>query len=102
MPPISLYIGGRDQLVDGGQLVQRLKMVEKGVSVIRSQIDEDYEHLDCIWSMDCIDRIGKHVRDDIWFTISADEDVLVPEACQATEKGKFNRRKHHGNPENYT
>ena len=94
MPPVSLYIGGRDQLVDGQKLVDRLKTVEKNVLLIRSQIDEDYEHLDCIWSMDCIDRVGRNVRDDIWSTISKDEeDIITPEGCHSGDKGKLIQRK---------
>jgi hypothetical protein len=88
MPPVALYVGGRDKLVDGEKLIERFKEVETGVSLIRSQIDEDYEHLDCIWSMDCIERVGKKVRDDIWTTIPPDEEAAIPQGCQAQEKGK--------------
>jgi len=89
MPPVSLYVGGKDQLVDGRKLIERLERVEKDVLLIRSQIDEDYEHLDCIWSMDCIDQVGRNVREDIWFTVPAEEDVITPQGCQPQEKGKL-------------
>jgi hypothetical protein len=90
MPPLSLYVGGRDKLVDGAKLINRFDNIEKIVP-IRIQIDEDYEHLDCLWSMDCIERIGKNVREDIWWTIS-DDDVMIPEGCTLADKGKFIRR----------
>lgn len=69
MPPVSLYVGGKDRLVDGRKLIQRLSEVERRVKVVRWQIDEEYEHLDCLWSMDCVERIGRNVRDDIKATI---------------------------------
>lgn len=86
MPPISLYVGGNDKLVDGNKLIERFEKVETDVVVIRSQIDEDYEHLDCLWSMDCIERIGEKVKEDIWATTIAD-DVIVPEGCLKEEQG---------------
>jgi len=88
MPPLSLYIGGQDKLVNGQRLVDRFKHIETDVKVIRVQIDKDYEHLDCLWSMDCVDRIGKRVREDIWFTTTA-EDIVVPEGCRAEDKGRL-------------
>jgi hypothetical protein len=88
MPPVSLYVGGRDKLVDGRKLIERFQMVEKDVIVVTSQVDEQYEHLDCIWSMDCIEQVGKKVRQDIWFTVVAN-DVVTPEGCQETDKGKL-------------
>src|SRR5271170_2067519 len=76
MPPISLYVGGRDKLVNGRKLIERFEQVETDVIVMRSQVDEDYEHLDCLWSMDCIERIGEKVKEDIWISTTA-EDVIV-------------------------
>jgi len=86
MPPISLFIGGRDKLVDGKKLVDRLRDRESHVTLLRAQIDEDYEHLDCIWSLDCIDRVGRNIRMDIWTTVGVD-DVITPEGCTNDERG---------------
>ena len=86
MPPVSLYVGGMDKLVDGRKLIERFEKVETDVIVLRAQVDEEYEHLDCIWGFDCIERVGKRVRDDIWSTVTAN-DVIVPEGCQEEEKG---------------
>ena len=88
MPPVSLYVGGRDKLVDGQKLIERFETVETEVVVIRSQVDKHYEHLDCLWSMDCVERIGEKVREDIWLTTTAD-NVVVPEGCHEEEKGKL-------------
>jgi len=86
MPPVSLFVGGRDKLVDGKKLIERLEKVEKDVVLLRGQVDEEYEHLDCIWSMDCIERVGEKVREDIWRTV-LDDDVIVPEGCKEEERG---------------
>jgi|SRR5437667_12829001 len=86
MPPVSLYVGGKDTLVDGRKLLERFQEVETDVIVLRGQVDDDYEHLDCLWSFDCIERVGQKVRRDIWSTIAVDE-VIVPEGCQVEDKG---------------
>jgi hypothetical protein len=88
MPPVSLYVGGKDKLVDGRKLIERFKTVEKEVMLIRAQVDEDYYHLDCLWSMDCIERVGEKVREDIWFTVMGD-GVVTPEGCREEDRGKF-------------
>jgi hypothetical protein len=91
MPPVSLYIGGQDKLVNGRKLIERLENVED-VIVLRSQVDEEFEHLDCLWSFDCIERVGKNVRQDIWTTVTV-EDVIVPEGCLEADKGVNAKRK---------
>jgi hypothetical protein len=93
MPPVSLYVGGRDELVDGRKLCERLRTVEKDVVVMRCQIDGDYEHLDCLWSMDCVDRVAKNVVQDIWSTIPLSEDIFIPDTCVPPDKGKFSSTK---------
>jgi hypothetical protein len=93
MPPLSLFVGARDKLVDGAKLIERFEKVETGVVVLRSQVDEDYEHLDCIWGFDCIERVGKRVREDIWNTVAMDEDVVVPEGCCEEDKGVSAKKK---------
>ena len=87
MPPVALYIGGQDKLVDGKKLIERFERVETRVSLLRGQIDEDFEHLDCIWGFDCIERVAKNVRLDIWDTVPLHEDVVVPEGCLPDDKG---------------
>lgn len=86
MPPVSLYVGGKDKLVDGRKLIERFEKVETDVIVLRGQVDEEYEHLDCIWSFDCIERVGEKIRDDIWSTVTAD-NVIVPKGCRDEDKG---------------
>ena len=97
MPPVSMYVGNRDELVDGAKLIERFEKIERDVIVLRSQVDE-YEHLDCLWSMDAIDRVGKHIREDIWVTVQA-EDVIVPEECDVYDKGSKVRKQEDTNIE---
>jgi hypothetical protein len=87
MPPVSLYVGGRDKLVDGRNLTERFETVGSGVVLVRGQVDPEFEHLDCIWGFDCIDRVAKNVRLDIWSTIPIDEDVILPQGCLQDNKG---------------
>ena len=47
-----------------------------------------YDHLDCIWSTDCIERIGNKIVEDIWYTTTAG-DVVVPTGCRPEDKGKY-------------
>jgi hypothetical protein len=91
MPPVSIYIGGKDKLVDGRKLVERFENVERDILVIRIQVDEHYEHIDCLWSMDCIERIGRHVKEDIWATVQVD-NVIAPEGCIEEEKGRLYKK----------
>jgi hypothetical protein len=93
MPPVSLFIGGRDKLVDGAKLIERFEKIETEVVVLRGQIDGDYEHLDCLWSFDCIERVGKRIREDIWSTVPVEDDVVVPEGCRKEDKGTNAKRK---------
>jgi hypothetical protein len=88
MPPVSLFVGGSDKLVDGKKMIDRFAKIEKGVVMIRGQIDEEYEHLDCLWAMDSLERIGERVKGDIWST-TTEEDVVVPEGCRLGDKGRL-------------
>lgn len=96
MPPVSLYVGGRDKLVNGRKLIERFQIIENNVLLMRNQVDEDYEHLDCIWSMDCIERIGEKVKEDIWFTV-AGKEFIVPEGCYDEDRGKLIKLEEHAN-----
>ena len=87
MPPVALYVGGRDKLVDGRKLIEQFEKVETEVLLLRGQVDEEFEHLDCIWALDCIERVAKNVRRDIWMTVPVHEDVFLPEGCLQEEKG---------------
>jgi pimeloyl-ACP methyl ester carboxylesterase len=74
VPPFALWVGGSDELVDGRRLLRRFERGrEPHVRVVHSKVIEEYEHLDVIWAMDSINKVGKEVRQVLW-------DTMPPEA----------------------
>lgn len=75
-PPIALWVCGNDDLVDGRRLLRRFdRGREPHVKVVHKKIIEGYEHLDVIWAMDAIEKVGREVKEVIWRT--------APEASRA-------------------
>ena len=71
VPPFALWIPGKDDLVDGRRLLRRFQSGrEPHVRVVHSSVIEEYAHLDVIWAMDSIEKVGKEVREVIWETAS--------------------------------
>jgi pimeloyl-ACP methyl ester carboxylesterase len=70
VPPFALWIGGSDALVDGRKLLDRLQSgSEPHVRLVHSKIIDEYEHLDVLWAMDAIEKVGKEVRQVLWTTM---------------------------------
>ena len=68
-PPFALWIAGSDDLVDGRRLLRRFERGrEPHVRLVKAKVIDEYEHLDVIWAMDSIEKVGKEVRDVIWAT----------------------------------
>jgi pimeloyl-ACP methyl ester carboxylesterase len=93
-PPFALWVCGSDDLVDGRRLLRRFERGrEPHVDVVHSKIIEGYEHLDVIWAMDAIEKVGKEVREVLWKT--AGEDVRkvcrTPKGCE--DVGDFYTRR---------
>jgi len=85
VPPFALWIAGSDELVDGRRLLRRFeRWREPHVRVVHSKIIEEYEHLDVLWAIDAVDKIGKEVREVLWKTVPADvrESCKVPRDCE--------------------
>ncbi|KAF2281334.1 ab-hydrolase associated lipase-like protein [Westerdykella ornata] len=83
-PPFALWVCGADDLVDGRRLLRRFERNrEPFVDVVHSKIIEGYEHLDVIWAMDAIEKVGKEVREVIWRTApeEARRVCRVPRGC---------------------
>lgn len=83
-PPFALWICGSDDLVDGRRLLRRFERDrEPHVDVVHAKIIEGYEHLDVIWAMDAIEKVGKEVREVVWKTApeSARRLCRVPRGC---------------------
>lgn len=71
VPPMALWIAGRDDLVDGRRLLRRLRNKEREphVRVVHARVIDEYEHLDVIWAIDAIEQVGVEVREIIWRTV---------------------------------
>ncbi|KAF2674657.1 alpha/beta-hydrolase [Microthyrium microscopicum] len=85
VPPMAIWVGGSDHLVDGRRLLRRFERGrEPYVNVVHSKIIPEYEHLDVLWAMDAIDQVGKEVLENIWKTIPADvkEVCRIPKGCE--------------------
>lgn len=88
VPPFALWVAGSDDLVDGRRLLRRFtKVREPHVRVVHSKVIEEYEHLDVIWAMDSIEKVGKEVREVLWKAASpeAREACRVPKGCEEVE-----------------
>ncbi|KAG9678787.1 alpha/beta-hydrolase, partial [Aureobasidium melanogenum] len=84
-PPLAMWVAGNDDLVDGRRLLRRFdRGREPHVNVVHKKIIEGYEHLDVIWAMDVIEKVGKEVKDIIWATASeaARMQCRTPVGCE--------------------
>ncbi|KAL8673525.1 MAG: hypothetical protein Q9168_002052 [Polycauliona sp. 1 TL-2023] len=85
VPPFALWVAGNDELVDGRRLLRRFERGrEPHVRVVHAKIIEEYEHLDVIWAMDMIEKVGREVKEVLWKTapMEAREFCRVPEGCE--------------------
>lgn len=83
-PPFALWIAGSDELVDGRRLLRRFERGrEPHVRVVHAKVIEEYEHLDVLWAMDVIEKIGVELRDVLWRTAEGGkEGCIVPNGCE--------------------
>ncbi|CAI6278653.1 unnamed protein product [Periconia digitata] len=91
-PPFALWVCGADELVDGRRLLRRFERNrEPYVDVVHSKIIEGYEHLDVIWAMDAVEKVGKEVREVIWKTAGAEarRACRVPKGCADIKEHQF-------------
>ncbi|GME26903.1 AB-hydrolase-associated lipase region [Neofusicoccum parvum] len=87
-PPMAFWVAGSDDLVDGRRLLRRFERGrEPFVDVVHSKVIDGYEHLDVIWAMDMVDKVGKEVREVIWRTApdAARRACRVPTSCERVE-----------------
>lgn len=94
IPPFALWVCGADDLVDGRRLLRRFERGrEPFVDVVHSRIIEGYEHLDVIWAMDAIEKVGKEVREVLWKTAPAEARKVcrIPKGCEDV-KNFYQRR----------
>lgn len=88
VPPFALWVCGSDELVDGRRLLRRFRRGrEPHVRVVHSRVIEEYEHLDVLWAIDSVDKVGREVREVIWRSVGEDvrEGCRVPRDCERVE-----------------
>jgi pimeloyl-ACP methyl ester carboxylesterase len=86
VPPFALWVAGSDDLVDGRRLLRRFERGrEPNVRVVHSRVIEEYEHLDVIWAIDCIEKVGKEIKETLWRTCDVRDQVRVPRGCEDVE-----------------
>ena len=71
-------------MVDGRRLLRRFdRGREPYVKIVHRKIIDEYEHLDVIWAMDAIEKVGKEVREVIWRTVDPKTAATcrVPTGC---------------------
>ncbi|KAL9599989.1 MAG: hypothetical protein Q9219_003458 [cf. Caloplaca sp. 3 TL-2023] len=88
VPPFALWVAGSDELVDGRRLLRRFaRGREPHVRIVHAEVIEEYEHLDVIWAMDSIEKVGREVKEVIWRTASAGARKVcrVPRDCGGLE-----------------
>ena len=73
VPPMALWVAGNDHLVDGRRLLRRFERGrEPHVRVVHSKVIEEYEHLDVLWAMDAVEKVGEEVRQVLFDTMPED------------------------------
>lgn len=88
-PPFALWICGSDALVDGRRLLRRFERGrEPHVDIVHSHIIEEYEHLDVIWAVDAMEKVGREVREVVWRTADRESRgaCRVPVGCEGVEE----------------
>ncbi|KAL6711873.1 hypothetical protein ACN47E_002916 [Coniothyrium glycines] len=96
-PPFAFWVCGADDLVDGRRLLRRFERNrEPFVDVVHSKVIEGYEHLDVIWAMDVIEKVGEELRQVLWKTApeSARKVCRTPRGCQGI--AEFYQRREEG------
>ena len=93
VPPFALWVPGSDGLVDGRRLLRRFERGrEPHVRVVHQRIIDEYEHLDVIWAMNAVEKVGKEVKDVLWRTCDVRDKVRVPKGCEELEAWVDDRR----------
>ena len=83
VPPFALWVTGNDNLVDGRRLLRRFERGrEPFVRVVHQKVIEEYEHLDVIWAIDVIEKVGREVKETLWKTCNVRDKVRVPRGCE--------------------
>lgn len=70
---MALWVAGSDELVDGPRLLRRFERGrEPYARIVHSKVIPEYEHLDVLWAMDAIEKVGSEVKKVLWDTMPAE------------------------------
>ncbi|OBT49593.1 hypothetical protein VE04_10106 [Pseudogymnoascus sp. 24MN13] len=84
--PFALWVAGSDLLVDGRRLLRRFASGrEPHVRVVHQKVIEEYEHLDVIWAVDVVEKVGREVKEVLWATCEGREGWRVPVGCEEVD-----------------
>lgn len=89
VPPFAFWVCGSDDLVDGRKLLRRFEHGrEPYARIVHAKIIDEYEHLDVIWAMDAVEKVGKEIKEVVWKTMpsSIRGAVVVPKGCEEVEE----------------
>jgi pimeloyl-ACP methyl ester carboxylesterase len=82
VPLMALWVAGSDELVDGRRLLRRFETGrEPHVRIVHSKVIDEYEHLDVLWAMDAVEKVGKEVRQVLFDTMPPDARAV----CRSIE-----------------
>lgn len=88
-PPLAMWVAQCDELVDGPRLLRRFQNGrEPFANLVHANVIEDYEHLDVIWAVDSIERVGKEVMDVIWKTVDEKtrDQYVIPKGVEPSRE----------------
>ena len=89
VPPFALWVAGADQLVDGRRLLRRFERGrEPFVRVVHQKVIDEYEHLDVLWAIDAVEKVGREVRDVLWRSVGKEQrrGCRTPRGCEGLER----------------
>ncbi|GJJ07797.1 hypothetical protein Clacol_002002 [Clathrus columnatus] len=87
LPPLSLWSGGKDYLVDVKKLIKRLREKENSVTIMRIEEIEHSEHCDFYWAAESVEWcffkiLGKYKTLDFFVAVSL--KFIFPEDIEYT------------------
>lgn len=96
-PPLAMWVCGNDDLVDGRRLLRRFdRGREPDVRVVHKKVIEGYEHLDVIWAVDVIEKVGREIKEVVWKTVPEEwrGRVRVVDGCADVKPYDLSRSEH--------
>ncbi|KAI9052757.1 hypothetical protein LZ554_003030 [Drepanopeziza brunnea f. sp. 'monogermtubi'] len=94
-PPMAFWAPGEDTLCDGQALINRFERGrEPDARVLGATVLEDMGHLDVVWAVDVIEKVGTGLRDTVWKSLGKKErDIFrMPAGCEGVELWVDDRR----------